>query len=295
MRSTNLLLQYIEANVRPGEALPTEQRMSDLCEVSRSAIRHALGYLDTRGVISVKERRLLRKPVQDDYFDVAELQTGAERIQQVLLERVYQSDLPPGSEFSETELARAAGASTVSVREFLIGFSRFGLIEKKLRGGWRLCAFDHAYATELADTRRMFEFAAVEQFCALAPDDPAAAQLDDLIARHEQLDSAMPERHKDFPALDRDFHTYLIGLLDNRFARSFYDIISLVFHYHYQWDKGTEQVRNQYAVQEHLAILRALATRDTQAALAAMRTHLDSSRRTMLQSIRIRENKTHPG
>lgn len=33
--------------------------------------------------------------------------------------------------FTESELAREAGASTVSVREFLIGFSRFGLIEKK--------------------------------------------------------------------------------------------------------------------------------------------------------------------
>ena len=35
------------------------------------------------------------------------------------------------------------------MREFLIGFSRHGLIEKKPRGGWRLCAFDPSFAQEL--------------------------------------------------------------------------------------------------------------------------------------------------
>ena len=295
-RSTNLLLQHIDANVAIGEALPTEQRMTEFCQGSRTAIRSAVAYLHTQGLINgLKERRLLRKPLAEDYFDVAELQSGADRIQQVLMERVYQSDLPPGAEFSEAELARAAGASTISVREFLISFSRFGLIEKKPRGGWRLCAFDVEFATELADMRQMFEFAAVARCTALPADDPAFAQLDKLIARHERLDSAILKRYKDFPALDRDFHTFLIGLLKNRFAKEFYDIVSLVFHYHYQWDKGDEQARFQHAVKEHLAILRGLAGRDPAAARAAMRKHLASARHSMMQSIHTRTRIAQPG
>ena len=293
-RSTNLLLKYIAANVAIGEPLPTEQRMTELCQGSRTAIRSSLAYLHSQGLISgLKERCLLRKPKAADYFDEAELQTGADRIQQVLMERIYQSDLPPGTEFSEAELARASGASTISVREFLIGFSRFGLIEKKPRGGWRLCAFDVGFGTELADMRQMFEVAAVEHFATLPPDDPAFAELDKLIARHEKLESAMPARHRDFPALDRDFHTFLIGLLKNRFAQEFYDIVSLVFHYHYQWDKGDEEARFHLAVKEHLAILRALAKRNPTAAIKAMRSHLASARRTMMQSIHIREKALH--
>jgi DNA-binding GntR family transcriptional regulator len=289
-RSTNLLLQHIVDHVPIGETLPTEQRMTELCQGSRTAVRAALAHLHAQGVISApKERRVLRQPVPSDYFDVAELQTGADRIHQVLMDRIYQSDLAPGTEFSEAELARAAGASTISVREFLIGFSRFGLIEKKPRGGWRLCAFDIPFATEVADMRQMFEFAAVEHFGTLPPDDPAYAELDKLIARHERLAASMPWRHQDFPALDRDFHTFLIGLLKNRFAQDFYDIVSLVFHYHYQWDKGDEAVRIRYAVQEHLTLLHALARRDPAAALAAMRNHLSSARNTMMQSIRTRK------
>ena len=294
-RSTNLLLQFLAENVAVGEMLPTEQYLTTICQGSRTAIRSAIAYLSTRRLISSPaDRRLLRKPIPGDYFDIAELQSGAERIQQVLMERVYQRDMPPGAEFSEAELAREAGASTVSVREFLIGFSRFGLIEKKPRGGWRLCAFDRSFATELADMRRMFEMAAVEHFAHLPHGDPAYAELARLIRQHEKLAAKIDTRHNAFPALDREFHTFLIGLLNNRFAQGFYDIVSFVFHYHYQWDKGEEKGRNQYAVQEHLAILRALAEHDVPKALEAMRSHLDSSRSTMLSSIGTREKLSQP-
>jgi DNA-binding GntR family transcriptional regulator len=295
-RSANLLLQYLAGQVAVGDALPTETQMALLAEGSRTAVRSALAYFHERGLIgNLKDRTLLRKPEPADYFDVEELQTGADRIRQVLMERIYQSDLPPGAEFSEAELARAAGTSTISVREFLIEFSRFGLIEKKPQGGWRLCAFDRSFAMELADVRRMFELSAIECFGRLAEDDPAHAVLDDLIARHERLGSVMPARHQDFPALDRDFHAFLIGLLHNRFAEAMYDTVSLVFHYHYQWDKGAEKVRNQYAVHEHLAILSALARRDIPGALDAMRVHLESSRSTLLEGIATREKNAHPG
>lgn len=292
-RSTNLLLQFLAENVAVGQLLPTEQYLTTVCQGSRTAIRSAIAYLNTRRLIgSLAERRLLRKPIPGDYFDIAELRSGADRIQQVLMERVYQRDMPPGAEFSEAELAREAGASTVSVREFLIGFSRFGLIEKKPRGGWRLCAFDRSFATELADMRRMFEIAAVEKFAALPADDPAYAELARLIKQHEKLAAKIDTRHSAFPALDREFHTFLIGLLNNRFAQGFYDIVSFVFHYHYQWDKGEEKGRNKYAVQEHLEILRALARRDVNQALDHMKVHLNSSRSTMLESIGTREKLT---
>jgi DNA-binding GntR family transcriptional regulator len=283
-------------HVAIGEALPSEVQMAELGEGSRSAVRSALVYFHTQGLISdLKERRLVRAPNRQDYFDIAELQSGPDRVRQVLMERIYHSDLPPGAQFSESELARAAGVSTISVREFLIEFSRFGLIERKPHGGWRLCAFDRSFAMELADVRQMFELAAIEHFATLPANDPAFAALDALIARHEQLGADQPARHQQFPDLDRDFHTFLIGLLNNRFAQGFYDIVSLVFHYHYQWDKGDETERNQYAVHEHLDILHALARRDITGALQAMRIHLNSARSTLLQSIRTRELKTRSG
>jgi DNA-binding GntR family transcriptional regulator len=97
-----------------------------------------------------------------------------------------------------------------------------------------------------------------------------------------------------FPALDREFHTLLIGHLNNRFAQSLNDLVSMVFHYHYQWDKDEEMPRIQYAVQEHLAILRALARHDRAAALQTMQSHLDSARRTMLDAVLKRASTLPP-
>jgi DNA-binding GntR family transcriptional regulator len=290
-RTSNHLLTYVADHVRIGEVLPSENALAIACGVSRTAVHRALLYLQAQRVISgMQERCLLRKPLTSDYFDLEELQSGSERVQQVLMERVFHKDMPPGAEFSETELAREAGASTVSVREFLIGFSRSGLIEKKPRGGWRLCAFDLAFAKELADMREMFEVAAITHFQTLAHDDPAYGQLHRLIARHEQLQPRMKTRYGEFPALDREFHTFLIGLLQNRFAQSFYDLVSFVFHYHYQWDKGDEMSRNTYALQEHLDILHALAAHDRKA-LTTIRRHLASSRTTLMDAINLREQK----
>ncbi|WP_377704308.1 FCD domain-containing protein [Pseudoduganella sp. UC29_71] len=289
-RSINLLLDYAAKHMKVGDPLPTEMRMTEIVESSRTAVRSALAYLAAHGLIAgMKQRHLLRKPRPNDYFDVSELHSATEQLQQVLMERIYERDLPPGAEFTEVELSRAAGVSTIAVREFLIGFARNGLIEKNPRGSWRLCAFDTKYAEELGEVREMFELKAIERIAALPPDDPAFARLHDLLARHEALGKEPAERHAEFPALDREFHTFLIGLLDNRFANSLNDVVSMVYHYHYQWDKRDEIPRNQYAVQEHLAILRPLAKGDIAAALAAMRTHLRSSRSTMLSALHQRE------
>jgi DNA-binding GntR family transcriptional regulator len=285
-RTSNLLLEYIARNMAVGDTLPAEQFMTTVCQASRTAVRRAIVHLYARHLINgLNDRQLLRMPIPGDYFDESELQSGSERIEQTLMEKVLHGDLQPGAEFSEVELARESGASTVSVREFLIGFSRYGLIEKKPRGGWRLCAFDPSFARELADMRQMFEFAAVERFCSLPPDDPMHEELARLIAKHERLKPRMGTRYGEFPALDREFHTFLIGLLNNRFAQGFYDIVSFVFHYHYQWEKSGERERNTYALAEHLAVLHALSERDRDKALLLMRRHLDTSRKTLFDSI----------
>ena len=36
-----------------------------------------------------------------------------------------------------------------------------------MHGGWRLCAFDRAFALEVAEVRQMFELAAIERFASL--------------------------------------------------------------------------------------------------------------------------------
>ena len=71
----------------------------------------------------------------------------------------------------------------------------------------------------------------------------------------------------------------------NRFIADFHDIISLIFHYHYQWRKADEKERNAAAIREHLAYIEALTTRNEDRIETACRRHLKSARNTLLASI----------
>ena len=97
-RSANLLLQHIAERVQVGDRLPTEFEMAEIVVGSRTVVRRALEHFVERGLIdSLKLRYLRRKPNADDYFDVERLNSGAEILQQLLMERIFQPVQPSGS------------------------------------------------------------------------------------------------------------------------------------------------------------------------------------------------------
>jgi DNA-binding GntR family transcriptional regulator len=71
----------------------------------------------------------------------------------------------------------------------------------------------------------------------------------------------------------------------NRFIVDFYDVIAMIFHYHYQWNKTNEINRNAVAAGEHLDYIAALKSGDLGKVDKACRRHLKSARETLLQSI----------
>lgn len=64
----------------------------------------------------------------------------------------------------------------------------------------------------------------------------------------------------------------------------FFEVISMICHYHYQWNKGDELERNKVALEEHVAIMTHLLARNTSGVLAAMETHLITAKDTLLSS-----------
>ena len=70
----------------------------------------------------------------------------------------------------------------------------------------------------------------------------------------------------------------------NRFIADFYDVIAMIFHYHYQWNKHDERQRNEVAIREHLTYIDALLSRNPAMVELACRAHLASARETLLRS-----------
>ncbi|MBW4708986.1 GntR family transcriptional regulator [Roseobacter sp. YSTF-M11] len=270
-----------------GETLPTENVLSDTWGTSRTTVRAVLTQLDETGVISWLGRRktVLRKPATRDFFSAEETRSTSNRVETKFMEFILGGDLRPGTMLSEAELVRTFGASTSVVRELLIRFSRFGLIEKKPNRAWVLRGFTRKFAAELFDVREMFERRAFKAFLQAGPDSAEHLALLELAAEHHRIVDQIETAYLDFPRLDERFHRVWIDQLDNRFVDDFFALISVIFHYHYRWNKKDERERNLVAAHQHLAVIDAVADNIPERALDKFEEHLSHARLTLMASV----------
>lgn len=276
------------AELGTGQALPSEQVLADLLLVSRTVIRAALERLHEAGILQWAGRRkeIVRLPIADDRMTVAEALPTPAQLERQFLEWVLQFDLPPGTALNVTDLARRFRVTPHALQEFLASLSRFGLVKRRARGGWEMLGFTRDYAVELSEFRMVLELHAVQTLLATPATHPVWARLEGLRQAHLDLAAQIDSRFHEFSPLDGAFHAAINGVVRNRFADGFQKVISLIFHYHYQWDKTDERDRNAAAISEHLRLIAALFARDEAAALQAARDHLLQSRQTLLASLR---------
>ena len=268
-------------------ALPSETELGTRLGISRTPVRSILARLSAVGIIAwnKREKTLIRAPDASDYFSDSETDPLASIIERGFMHRILAGGATPGDLISEADIARDLRVGVSAVREFLIRFSRFGLIEKRPNSQWVLKGFTTDFALELIEVREMFELRAAERFAALPAESPVWNTLARIKAEHHALLAAIEQRYTEFSSLDERLHRLIHETSRNRFVIDFYDVISMVFHYHYQWNKAGEAERNRVALLEHLDIIGALQSRDAMAIEFFCRKHLRSARETLLQSI----------
>lgn len=275
------------AELTTNDNLPSEPELGERLGISRTTVRAILSRMHEAGLINWDKRvkTVLREPEVQDFFPDEETNSLNDVIEKSFMKRILTGDAEPGTQINEAELAREIGTGTTSVREFLIRFSRFGLIEKRPNSHWILKGFTIDFALELTEVREMFELRSAASFAHLSDDHPAWADLDAIEAEHHELLADIDTRYKDFSALDEKFHLLVHRASGNRFVVDFYDVIAFIFHYHYQWNKAFARARNERAMIEHLDYIAALRSRDPARIEAACRLHLNSARETLLQSV----------
>ncbi|TCL10311.1 GntR family transcriptional regulator [Shimia isoporae] len=284
--SLNRSLDYV-ATLSVEDTLPSEVDLTQRLGISRTTVRAVLTHLDEIGVIrwSGRSKMVLRKPRAADYFAKEETLSTSERVETQFMEFILGGDLKPGAILHESEMVRAFGASTSVLRECLIKFSRFGLIEKEPNRHWVLRGFTREFAIELFDVREMFELRAFQKMVEIGESAPAFRKLVDLVEDHERILADIDAEYLNFPRLDEQFHRALTDGLGNRFVDDFYELISVIFHYHYRWNKQDERERNHAAAEQHLAVIRSLQAGERAQALALFKTHLKAARTTLLNSV----------
>lgn len=270
-----------------GAKLPAEKELSEKWGISRTTVRAVLTHLDESDIINWtgRAKTILRKPIKSDYFLVEETLSVGQRVETQFMEHILGGDLKPGTILRESELVREFGASTSVVREFLIRFSRFGLIEKEPNRHWVLRGFTKEFAIELFDVREMFELRAFRAFLSKDPDSAQHTALMALKDEHLQVAENIDAEYLNFPRLDEKFHRLFIDDLRNRFIEDFFELVTVIFHYHYRWNKKDEKKRNAFAIRQHLDVIQAVSNNDNNAALAAFEAHLGEARKTLLNSV----------
>jgi DNA-binding GntR family transcriptional regulator len=285
-RTFNSIIDHILGN-RIESSLESEAHLADLFNVSRTTVRKALSELDRRRVISRegKRPRVLRKPTKHDYFPLADTVATSDRIEKKFMEWMLRGDRKPDQHINGLKLARDFNVSSSVIREYLNKFTRFGLVEKRPNSGWIIRGFTAEFALELFEVRELFEIRSAKAFAQQPAESPAWTALRHIEKEHRDLLLQIKTRYHDFSDLDERFHRLVNEASRNRFFADFQDIISLIFHYHYQWNKVDEKERNSTAIREHLDYIKALFTRNPERIELACRRHLKSARNTLLASI----------
>jgi len=283
-KTVNQLLSNIEANVAVGDSLPGDSHIAKNLQVSRSTARKAIEHLIDLQLISKQgTQRLIRQlPSSEMYFDLQDLgESKEEQVKKHFLNAILTGHIKPGDRFSELELARQSNCNTVAVREFLIRFSRFGLIEKEPRSQWQMKTFDQSFVDQLFEVRHLFEMHSLSRFMILEDTDPYWRQLQVLLQDHKSLKQCADKDFRQFSNLDQRFHTLLQAANPNQFIHQFYEIISFVFHYHYQWDKDDEKERNIVAIDEHIDIISKMLLKDFRGATLSLEKHLNTAKQSL--------------
>ncbi len=269
-----------------GEPLPSENALRSRLDVSRTTVRKIIATLVARGVVTGGGRQRSVRSILDrtQRFPEAETVSAAAQLEKKFMEWMLRENTLPGTTINELELARRFGVATTGIREFLNRFQRFGLIEKRPNGGWVLNGFTASFAVELFEIREMFELRSALAFARLPESSPLWRQIETLREEHLSLLGEIHRRYHDFSDLDSRFHRIINSAVRNRFIDGFYDIFTLIFHYHYQWNKRDERQRNEVAIREHLAYIEALLSHEPVLVELACRAHLSSARDTLLRS-----------
>jgi DNA-binding GntR family transcriptional regulator len=286
-QSTNKLLDLIK-NAAPGAPqLANDFALSRELGISRTTVRTVIAHLCDKGILK-REGNLkivLRAPETTDYFDISnEPSTKEEQFEKYFLSLISSGKLMPGDRFSELDLAKKSNCITITVREFLIKFAHTGLIKKNPRAQWQMVEFDVQFAEELISFRKILELASIRALLERQADDPVWAELSELLAEHKALLADIDNKFNDFPVLDARLHRLIQSASGNRFISQFFNIVTFICHYHYQWDKSDEKERNAIAITEHIDLLNNLLSRDIAGSVMSLEKHLNTAQRTLMRS-----------
>ncbi len=194
-----------------------------------------------------------------------------EEVAELLRQRIFSRELAPGSWIDELKIAEAYGISRTPLREALKVLAAEGLVTMKVRRG--------AYVTEVSEK----DLADVYHLLGLLEADAAGvvagsatpAQIGALQALHQELEAAgqppAPDRQRFFE-INESFHMLLLATANNRWRDQMVGDLRKVMKLN-RHNSLLKSGRIEESLNEHRALMAAIAARDAPLAMQRMQQH----------------------
>ncbi|MDX3969194.1 MAG: GntR family transcriptional regulator [Bradyrhizobium sp.] len=199
-------------------------------------------------------------------------QKSTDRVYEALRRKVIDSELAPGSQILEQELAIMLGVSRTPLREALVRLENEGLLEIIPRHGVRIIPMSAADMREIYQVLVSLESTAA---AALASQPPSDAALDELEAIFDRMDTFL--KKEDITAWAREderFHLKIVELAGNR---RLHEIVSNCGDQAHRARMFTLRLQTHpqpaQSMKEHRQIIAALRKRDAAKAESLLRSH----------------------
>ncbi|MFI0819102.1 GntR family transcriptional regulator [Streptomyces sp. NPDC021098] len=206
------------------------------------------------------------------------MQSGREKAYAFLKETVLTDPDMQGRFLTEQEIADRIGISRTPIREALLLLAAEDLVQLVPKRGAHIAPLSGREITELMELRGIVERHAAEQ--AIEQHKVPVEKLTELLERQRGLSG--PEHAKEFIAVDHLFHATMVAAVGNELLNRHYEGLRSR-----QIRAGVVALYNRTGRQEavlaeHRAILDAVAAGDTEAARAAISSHLESTLKVLL-------------
>ena len=211
-----------------------------------------------------------RDPILPALRLIAGKKPSVDDIYPQLFDAILEQRIAPASRFTEEGLGEIFGVSRSVIRRVLAKLSHQQVIILRPNQRAQVAAPDPQQTRHILEARRLTEMTVVQLACAHATPNQVR-QLRELIAREREC----IERDQRGPAirLSGEFHLQLAAMARNaplaQFLNSLVPLTSLIIA---QYEA---KACTYCAWQEHVAIVDAVAQRDSTAAVALMTQHLD--------------------
>lgn len=204
---------------------------------------------------------------------------------EAFVQAVLRNDIKVGEVLRQSELCEILGTSLSPLRELLVLLEELDLVEVKPRAGFKIIYPDLDFMSENMQFRVMIEKHAIGAFVENVED----AWIEDQVEQHskaiEGLRSVedLTELNGFILNFDRDFHRTIVAALQNKAIAKAHEYIQTKLRIARQVHRRVPPRKtNTIAMQDHLAILEALKTRDLGAVHHTLEAHFAHSLRNNL-------------